>query len=591
MDPDLARFAKPLLIMDCLRPALVALFVLSIPFIFNYVATTLFFRISHRSKEAVKTPPTIPHSIPILGSSLDLGFNALSFVESSTTRSGKQSPFRVALPNLNLYFVQGSDNIVSLWKKSGTTTGTPVHLFCLKYLFGMPREALEMYRSDNTGLGAQPVPGSLVAPRNRVDYRTHVGLLRFTNGTGLEGFYERWAAGFTTRLRSLDVGDEWADMPDLMTFFSDSFGTAVIESICGPMMIRLNPQFPRELSKYDQAMPGLLKGLPRWIIPHAYEARANLISCIRKWHDHAREQSQGSLTEDDGDADAYWGSAFMRERHGPHGIFASVDNFNQDSCAASDLGFIWAATTNLVPSAMWSTLETFKDPSLLARVRAEIKACCCCNPTALSEGRFDSQLTIQALPLMQSIYAETLRLRVRAYAARYTDREQIRLNEWIFPKESILLVSTTPAHIDQTFWNTKGGAHPVDRFWSDRFLVYPNDPLSGPLAEPMKQPTTPSPSDATAPKFSLAGTNGSWFPYGGGPRVCVGRAFSKRAIIAACAIMVIMFDIEILAEEKDLQMDPKFYGLGGQQPMGKVPFRIRRRKDNDLMMGCDNKIG
>lgn len=43
------------------------------------------------------------------------------------------------------------------------------------------------------------------------------------------------------------------------------------------------------------------------------------------------------------------------------------------------------------------------------------------------------------------------------------------------------------------------------------------------------------------------------------------------------AMMITMFDAEILADEKALRMDPEFYGLGGQQPMGKVPFRIRKR--------------
>lgn len=44
----------------------------------------------------------------------------------------------------------------------------------------------------------------------------------------------------------------------------------------------------------------------------------------------------------DGDNDPYWGSAFIRERQGPDGIFATVNNFNRDARATSDLGFMWA---------------------------------------------------------------------------------------------------------------------------------------------------------------------------------------------------------------------------------------------------------
>ena len=199
-----------------------------------------------------------------------------------------------------------------------------------------------MYKSDDSGLGAQPVPGSHVAPHNRIDYRTHAGLLKFTNGTGLEGFYERWATGYRKRLGSLDIRDEWVEMPDFMVFFCDNFGSALIESICGPALLRLNPDFARDFSKYDLAMPGLLKGLPKWMIPQAYRARDKLLSSIKQWHGSARGQFEVSLIDQDGDTDPYWGSAFIRERQGADGIFTTVDNFDQDARAASDLGFIWA---------------------------------------------------------------------------------------------------------------------------------------------------------------------------------------------------------------------------------------------------------
>lgn len=205
----------------------------------------------------------------------------------------------------------------------------------------MPQEALNLYESDESGLGAQPLPGSQVAPHNRIDYITHAGLLKFTNGTGFEGFYERWAIGYRKRLQSLDIGDEWVEMPDFMDLYRDNFVPALIESICGPNLLHLSPDFVRDFSMYDLAMPGLLKGLPRWIIPQAYRARDKLLSSIKKWHDSARAQFDESWIDQDGDTDPYWGSAFIRERQGRYGIFATATNFNRDARAASDLGFIW----------------------------------------------------------------------------------------------------------------------------------------------------------------------------------------------------------------------------------------------------------
>lgn len=92
-----------------------------------------------------------------------------------------------------------------------------------------------------------------------------------------------------------------------------------------------------------------------------------------------------------------------------------------------------------------------------------------------------------------------------------------------------------------------------------------------------------------------AENNVLWLPYGGGPRECIGRAFSKRAIIAAGAMMVTSFEMEILVDEKALGMDPKIYGLGGQQPMGKVPLGSGRGSswfdDEEFLMGLVSTAG
>ena len=48
--------------------------------------------------------------------------------------------------------------------------------------------------------------------------------------------------------------------------------------------------------------------------------------------------------------------------------------------------------------------------------------------------------------------------------------------------------------------------------------------------------------------------------------------------------MTTMFDLEIMADEKALAMNPKYFGLGGQLPVGAVPFRIRRRRIEGRLM-------
>ena len=62
----------------------VTMLFLSVPFIFNYIATWLFFWVSHLSKKAVKVPPAAPYMVPFLGSTYHFAFNGLNFVRNAT---------------------------------------------------------------------------------------------------------------------------------------------------------------------------------------------------------------------------------------------------------------------------------------------------------------------------------------------------------------------------------------------------------------------------------------------------------------------------------------------------------------------------
>ena len=242
------------------------------------------------------------------------------------------------------------------------------------------------------------------------------------------------------------------------------------------------------------------------------------------------------------------------------------------------LTFAESANTNIVPSAMWMIYETFRDPSLLARVRDQISQSFKTREEALSI-KFDVE-SKHSLPLIKSIYAEVLRLRIHVYCVRYTGKEELHINKWTIPKEKILLVATAPAQSDESFWNTKNGTHPLDTFWAERFLVYPNDPQSGPVkrqASANREDSFDSKESGRQPIFSLEGTEGLWIPYGGGTRSCPGRFFSKQVMVSLCVLMTTLFDLEILAGEKAGNMNPLFYGFGGQHPNDKIPFRIRKR--------------
>ncbi len=206
-------------------------------------------------------------------------------------------------------------------------------------------------------------------------------------------------------------------------------------------------------------------------------------------------------------------------------------------------------------------------------MRAEVDACA----LKRADGRiqFDVEQLLR-LPILQAIYAETLRLRMHFYIIRMPDRVDLDIRDWIIPRQKVIVTLTTVAHMDATQWSTGlNNEHPIDQFWIGRFLKYPPKGVHGD-----KQPQ----DAASSPTFSTRELEGSWIPYGGGPRQCPGRHFAKRQILLTTALMVSLFDCEILGEGKHVQEDITLKGFGGgvSHPAGKVPVRIRRRDSGSV---------
>lgn len=238
-----------------------------------------------------------------------------------------------------------------------------------------------------------------------------------------------------------------------------------------------------------------------------------------------------------------------------------------------------SANINVHTAAIWMIVEVFRNLDLVSRVRAELDS------ITVAPAQSNAWIEeVMALPLLQSVYAEVLRLRVDVQTVFRDNREDIRINEWRFPRKSLLLVPARPAHMDEEYWNTRSGIHPLNRFWADRFLAYPDDLESGPSrlgrAEAHATQQKASKYSGGTPKFVTAGTSNSWIPYGVGERACPGRFFARREIMAFCAIMVQRFEVELVSlnAEEHVPTNDIFYGLGVQRPRDALPFRMRRRE-------------
>lgn len=196
-------------------------------------------------------------------------------------------------------------------------------------------------------------------------------------------------------------------------------------------------------------------------------------------------------------------------------------------------------------------LEIFSDKKLLANVRTEAEMC-----RKGGGSGFDIHKLLKS-PLLQSVYAEVLRMRVHMLITRIPQYDDIKIHNWIIPRGKMAVLSTTVAHMDASHWNTGShGEHPTTQFWAGRFLSH----------------TAKEAHDTYTTQDA-----GSWFPYGGGPRMCPGRHFAKRDIIFTAALIATKFDIELGVDVPSLNMDMRGFGLGTMSVQGAVPVRIKRR--------------
>lgn len=207
-------------------------------------------------------------------------------------------------------------------------------------------------------------------------------------------------------------------------------------------------------------------------------------------------------------------------------------------------------------------------------MRAEVDTCVlkCTNDRDV---RFNIDELLR-LPVLQAVYAETLRLRMHFYIIRISKTIDMNIRDWLIPRRKVIVTPTTVAHMDSQAWSTgPKNEHPVDEFWIGRFLKYPSE-----SPHDNTQPHDP----ASHPIFSTKELEGSWIPYGGGPRQCPGRHFAKRQILLTIALMVSLFDCEILGEGRNMREDFTLKGFGGglSRPAGKVPMRIRRRDRGNM---------
>lgn len=352
-------------------------------------------------------------------------------------------------------------------------------------------------------------------------------------------------ANFTRVLRdqlagesNSEKGDTKENVHGLYAWLQDRMFKASTTAFMGSRLLEIYPNMREDFFEFDRHMLTLFFRIPKLISPTAYNVRERVLSGLINWQQQMQEECKNNPLRPDGDVD--WESAYGSRANRARQHYYASRGVNVRTRAGMDLGFLFGLNSNAIPAAGWMLLHILNpegDQTLLSRVMEELER-------AERDNRSLDIPTLIALPLLQSVFHEVLRLYVDVLVTREL-REDLTLplddgkRRVLLEKNAVVMAPSWLGHRDETLWTNP----PCNQFYAERFLK--RDPETGQQL------------------FTTSGTNGKFFPFGGGKTICPGRVFAKQEVLASVASVLLPFEIEPLGFVDDHgKSSKKFPGLG-----------------------------
>ncbi|KAK7998542.1 cytochrome P450 [Apiospora marii] len=412
------------------------------------------------------------------------------------------------------------------------------------------------WEADRSGVTKTPIPGAEgVLPRQRLWYNyehiyaEYLGKPQYMKPLikmycrNLDELFERYSAG------------EWSTV-SIQKLCRYEVTRALITTLFGPRLIELNPDFVDRLWAFDEQVFQLVMGLPKWLNSKPAKAHDAFVGSMERWLDAASDGFDWEAPEADADWEPHFGGRAVREMY----RWMKETEWRDEVIAATLGALVFALNSNSIPTTMWMLMEIIRDPSLLQAVRQEVATATTRDPET-GKPLFDHQKLV-ALPLLQSIWTETLRLRINFNIVRDV-KQPVTLDngKTTVERGSLLQVPMMIAHYDESVWAATD--HPASDFWAERHIRY----VEGER------------------RYAMAGPPAAYFPFGGGANICPGRQLAKHEIFTTVATVIFRFDLEVLGwtntaggspSDRGAESDLRYCGAGAMPPDRDLKIRWRR---------------
>ncbi|KAK2059469.1 cytochrome P450 [Colletotrichum caudatum] len=517
----------------------------------------------YRLQQKGNEPPSLPGRVPFWNTYQYITDNG-RFLKRATEALRKKSIVKFTLGTDTVYLVAGSHNVQKLFRNSSNNALSSDKFIIMvnERVQGMTKDDVAKLCNDRSGRLKTPAPGMEGVPEHQrywagLHHIFHEHLFR-PEATALlaQSFITFFGEKLEQRpLREWETGLLFEHLKKDMT-------EAATISLAGRKLIEDHPEFVDTFWEFDTIAMQLMYGLPSWYNPEPKRIQQKTFSMMKDIVTNA----WSSFDWNGPDADADWEPIFGSRFHREHSRHWKEKGFSVETRAGMHIGNISGINSNSIPQATWAVMEVVKDPSLFKAVREEVQEAQITDP-GTGRATFDMPKLV-ALPLLQSIYVETLRMHVSINITREV-LESMEIEGYFLEKGSLVQAPTQIGHFDEEVWGAEG--HPASEFWAERHVKYAEKVDEAGNVKKVKE-------------FSMAGRPSEFFPFGGGISMCPGRFFAKQEIMLAVAMIVTRFDVEFedwvkfdgSRSDRPAINDKAYVGAGSVPPDRDMKIRWKR---------------
>ncbi|KAH4049417.1 hypothetical protein HBI25_095670 [Parastagonospora nodorum] len=525
--------------------------------VITYYVTSALFRQRIQSKASGKIPPTIPYQVPVVFHAFGLAsVGPQKYFAQLIQDYGEFGPFFVNAGPQSFLIVRDPKHVDKVCNASRQITPTAFHLELFDKVYGLPAAALNLY-AGKTGLEADI---------KDLQY-AHVALTeKHFTGAMLLNNAETYVSILSQNLhdKMFQVGS-WTQIEDTWAFFRQVVTRCILVSIFGLDLFKQYPNVMKDYLEFSDTIEGFVPGLPRYWVPGAaIQARDRLLLGIQKW---LRANLGGSesarIADEDPTWDAMKGSKFFQERN--H-VLSNIDVLDMKARATEALSIMHDSLSAMVPCTIWSLLEVARAAEFVDEFTAGLFH------YSPSHGATYNIQGLVGMPLMESLLAETMRLRTAAIAALRTQKTLALDEHWAVPADTHIVAISHDMALNTTAWSNVRAQtveRPLTSFWPKRFLVGERS---------SSKPGTKGRSVGET-IFSMEGLESLNMTLGSGQPPILGRDYVRTVHAMTIAVLFNEFEIQLCDDELfDAVLPPvQEAAFGMLRPLDKVAIRIRKR--------------